>query len=685
MPLIFKRGSVLGRPKTKPYTKSVIETQVDHFILYTKSYLQKYLAPEEVRRIMWIGDRIPDLRERAHYFMKSVEKVEQEIHEVTSPFFRLNDLDMYNTHPVGVREFTMSEEFMNKGGSIYPAVLDELEEINSGKYIEAVLTGGIGSAKTTTALYTQAYQLYLLSCMRDVHATYKQDRSAEIVIIFQSINLKSARGVDFDRFRSMVDECKYFKNHFPYQKDTISMLKFPNRIEVKPVSGAETAAIGQNVIGGLIDELNYMAVVEKSKQSVDKGTFDQAVSLYNSIARRRKTRFLEGGVTPGILCLVSSKKYPGQFTDVKEKEAETDPTIYVYNKRVWEVKPEGTFNKGWFNVFIGDLARKPRILLPKESLKDEDRHLVMKIPEDFRVDFTRDIVNSLREIAGVSTIARHPYFLETDLVNASYGRVKLSIFVQEKVDFVSQKLGIRPGAFYKPELPRFAHIDLGITGDSAGLAIGCVEEFISMKELSRGTEEGMMPLFHIDGVLEVVPPRNGEILFYKIREVLIVLRKMGLNIRWVTYDSYESTDSQQLLRQQGFVTGTQSVDIVPCKPYDFLKSAIYDGRVAQPSHPHCQEEILGLERDTKTGKIDHQPGKSKDCADALAGIVYGLTMRREIWGMFRVPISQIPSSVMNTTDKLEDKNNEKMKKLIEMDEMSDMERVRARLPVRSEY
>ena len=42
-------------------------------------------------------------------------------------------------------------------------------------------------------------------------------------------------------------------------------------------------------------------------------------------------------------------------------------------------------------------------------------------------------------------------------------------------------------------------------------------------------------------------------------------------------------------------------------------------------------ELLSLEVDAKTGKIDHQPNGTKDLADALAGVVYGLTMRREVW------------------------------------------------------
>jgi len=35
-------------------------------------------------------------------------------------------------------------------------------------------------------------------------------------------------------------------------------------------------------------------------------------------------------------------------------------------------------------------------------------------------------------------------------------------------------------------------------------------------------------------------------------------------------------------------------------------------------------------------KLDRWPNFSKDVADALAGVVYGLSMRREIWARHRI-------------------------------------------------
>ena len=66
--------------------------------------------------------------------------------------------------------------------------MDELRELNSGKYVEAVLTGAIGTGKSTIALFTTAYQLYVLSCLKDPHELFNLDPSSEIVFAFQSLN-----------------------------------------------------------------------------------------------------------------------------------------------------------------------------------------------------------------------------------------------------------------------------------------------------------------------------------------------------------------------------------------------------------------------------------------------------------------------------------------------------------------
>jgi hypothetical protein len=547
--------------------------------------------------------------------------------------------------PVTIEEFLDNPYYTPRGPKgksvLFPVVRDAIIELNQpGKYTEAILTGGIGSGKTTVFLHTQKYQLYLLSCYENPHAVFDLDPASEILIIFQNLNAELAKDVDYNRFKAMVDQTPYFQRMFPYDKSHESQMRFRNRIICKPVSGQETAAIGQNVIGGGIDEINYMAVVEKSKKKREGGLYDQAVELYNSIATRRESRFLELGKLPGMLCLISSRRYPGQFTDRKELEAlKPGSKIFLYDKTQYDVRPD-KYSGEKFPVFIGDSNRRPRILSMDDMVAEEDVRLLRFVPVELRSSFERDILQALRDIAGVSTYAISPYMFNIDALGAAFSAPH-SIFSAESTDLGQSMVTFDPKKFAQPELPRWVHIDLGLSSDSAGLAIGYVPKFVQVKR--EGTHE-LLPLIRIDGILEIHPPPGGEIEFSKIRQLLYDLRAAGLNIRWVSLDSWQSVDSRQILMSKGFIAGIQSIDKTTL-PYDIAKQAIYDYRVTAPKHQRCLREWAHLERDNRKKKIDHPPNGSKDCSDAMAGVVYGLTMRRELWAKHGVLSPELPPSI----------------------------------------
>ena len=549
--------------------------------------------------------------------------------------------------PVDVQTFIEGEDFLNQPDVIYPKIMEELVEANSGHYVEAVLTGGIGTGKTTMALFSQAYQLYLLSCLKNPHAEFDLDPSSEIVFVFQSIRKELAKTVDFMRFKAMIDRAVYFDRHFPYRKDLTSEMHFPKRIIVKPLSGSVDAAIGQNIIAGVIDEINFMVIVEGSKQTRDGGLFDQANEIYNSIVRRRKSRFLQQGHLPGLLCLVSSKQFPGEFTERKAEEATrqlraTGTTdIYVYDKRVWDVKPEVSFSGVWFDVFTGDMTRRPRVLEAGEEVAPEDRHLVLAVPEEYRSEFERDILSALRDIGGVSTQALNPFLMNVNAVSACFGKAP-AIVSRTDADFVTSKLEIYPKRIIRPQEPRFVHVDLALRSDSCGVSMGWVTGFTTMQ---RREEAERLPNIRFDFTLEVRPPKGGEIQIENVRALLYKLRAMGVNIRWVTADTYQSADTLQILTSNGFITGTQSMDS-DTRAYDVLKTALYDGRVELPEHQRALTELIRLERVDRTGKVDHPPKGSKDIADSIAGVVYGLSLRREIWHLHGIPPVVIPRSLL---------------------------------------
>ena len=586
------------------------------------------------------------LAEIANDFPEDLDAVIEWLARLSRSKDPLHELTKYRFPVVGVRKFVEDPSYMNAPKVLWPRVMRELEEMNSGKYVESVLTGGIGVAKTTIALYCQAYQLYLMSCLRNPHEEFNLDPASEIVIVFQSLNANLAKSVDYERFRAMISSAPYFKRHFRFEEGTLSQMKFPRRIIVKPVSGQETGAIGQNVIGGIIDEVDFMAVVEKSKASRDGSVYDQAVQNYNAIARRRESRFMQLGELPGMLCLVSSKNYPGGLTDRKVEEAGANHRIFVYDKRLWDIDPD-RFCGDKFRVFVGDETRKPRILREDEIVAERDERLVVAVPVEYEHQFNNDLVKSIRDIAGYSTQALHPFILNTDAVAECFG-VAPSIASREECDFEHTKLQLFPKRIQNPGEPRFAHVDLSISKDSAGVCVGHIPGF---KHMNRGDFQETLPIIQYDMILEIRPPKGGEIEFENIRRLLYVMRdKLMVPIKWVSFDSFQSTDSMQILAQQGFIVGYQSMD-TDTAAYDLTKQALYDRRVKAPAHKKVQFELCTLEFDAKKRKIDHKPQGSKDVSDALAGVAIGLTMRRELWLRHNVPTSRIPESLNKITSK----------------------------------
>lgn len=572
--------------------------------------------------------------------------------QVENAFVHEGEYAIYkdNVPPVSFAEFVMGKQYLDRGHEIYPELCKIGDEMNNGTYEEAVITGGIGCGKTSLANYGIAYQVYKLSRYKNPHRVFGLADTDEIVFAVQSFSAGGPTKNAYDRLYNLIASAPYFRNEFPFDKDRTSEIIFENRLCIRTYSGSVTAAIGQNVFGGLLDEVNFMSIIEGSKQSADSGTFDQAQELYNTIRERRRSRFLLRGTLPGMMYLVSSKRYPGEFTDRKADEAKREiaenlkeglpgkSKIYVFDKRVWEVKPKEFFTGEWFGVFLGDQSRKPRILKKDEEVSPRDKHLVMMVPEEFKSSFRNDILKAIRDIGGHSTYAINPFIIDPEPVKDCFGQIQ-SIFDREEIDYEKTTARTHPRKFKNLAMPRWVHLDLALTGDAAGVACGYVKRFVPVKRSETVVE--YLPEIHYDFILRVMRPENGEIVFSRIRDTLIKLRALGLPIKWVSMDSFQSADTRQILASQGFVTGIRSVD-TETLPYDMMKSALVDQRVKAPAHQKAMTEMVQLERNMITNKIDHPPHGSKDCADAMAGVLHGLTMRTEIWLQHGIPPGMIP-------------------------------------------
>jgi hypothetical protein len=567
----------------------------------------------------------------------------------------LLELTKWRREVVPLDEFIFSDGYLRQRPSdIYPGVWAALEDIDTDKYDEIIELGAIGIGKTTLANLGTARDLYKLSCMRNPHQVYGIGTGTPIVFTIQSVRLSTAKKVVFNELGRYIRESPYFKQKFPFDKlITSEMIFHEHNISILPVSSSGTAAISMNVIGGQLDEVNFMMKTLKSKssQADEKGEFDQAKELYNTISSRRKSRFLNRGNLPGALYLISSSRFPDDFTEIKAKQSfmrgGPETNMYVFGGSQWEIKGRDNrdfFTEEEFTVQIGNESYPSKVLARDEDT-GENTELpapgteTIQVPMTFYQDFLRDVEGELRNAAGRTTLSTAPFITQRGRLREAVELAKengyLNPMGKEEYE-LSQGLPDLDRRLTRTDVhaPRHCHIDLGITKDACGFAVGHVagHKVTEHTDAEGRKQTEIMPVIAYDVICRIVPPMGGEIELEQVRKLLRKIKhRYKIPVESVTFDGFQSVDSRQILARAGFKVGYLSVEKI--EPWRAFRDALYDGRILLTEHAWVQKELAEVERVVKNNneKVDHRPNGTKDVADAVVGVATFLLRRRQSW------------------------------------------------------
>jgi hypothetical protein len=266
--------------------------------------------------------------------------------------------------------------------------------------------------------------------------------------------------------------------------------------------------------------------------------------------------------------------------------------------------------------------------------------------EAFAEDYREDPIMARAKYECRPARAVNPYFRNVQAVDASFVMVEqmpLSVsYAMEKSDRTDRRVWVPTYQFSDALFPvRGAiytmHADLAVAGDRAGIAMAHVVDYNEYETITED-EDGApytlretRPKVKVDFVVSytadqsVEPPREIQIRW--ARQLCFELIRRGFNIRLFSFDSFQSTDSMQILEARGIDTEKISTDLSE-DPWRNLRDLMYEGRIEIPrlsvsgltskAVPFLlREELLGLSR-LPNGRVDHPADLSKDEADALA-------------------------------------------------------------------
>ena len=547
----------------------------------------------------------------------------------------------YKEVPVDIETFLTDDRYLGKAWKdargklkIYPFWMETLKKIfpnnTDTAYNTFLETGARGVGKSEIACGAVCpYLMYRVLCMKNPLEFYRLKPTEKIVFAFMNIKLDLAEEIATDKFQKTVQLSPWFmsrgrmtkRNNLPYWVP-------PDPINIIIGSQADDV-VGQPIYFAFFDEISF---IRNQDIEVQK---KKAKDMVDTAVGGMVTRYIYNGKNPTMLVVASSKRSEQSFMEsyIKTLSETEGQNVYVVDKPVWEVKPKSTYGEGIFYVGVGNKFLSS-IVIPDEEIFNlniykERGYRVIEVPRFFRAKFLEDIDRNLCDIAGISTSALNKYISAQavlEVVNKEYKNPLPDVIeVGNASDDTAQYYNFFNMENVPKELisrPLFVHLDMSISGDMTGIA----GVWIVGKKVTTGGNPSNDLSFRLAFSTSIKAPRGHQISFEKNRRFVRWLKEVGFNVVETTSDTFQSYDLIQTLSSEGFKCSVLSVDRVDtdriCKPYQYLRSAIYEKRFSMYKSERLFDEFVDVERNINTGKIDHSPNGHKDALDAVCGATF---------------------------------------------------------------
>lgn len=344
---------------------------------------------------------------------------------------------------------------------------------------------------------------------------------------------------------------------------------------------------------------------------------DYIMELYNKGKSRVDSRF-HGAYESKVLLDSSPNDLSNPIDQYIWNEAAKNPKTYRVVGSMWKWMPENYNFDKTFKVYVGSAGSPPRILDNNDPIIFDEKYSskIIDVPESERTFFKEDIVESLKDRAGVPSGSSNTFISDYskleqmfqynlkniyECINApaelSPGRL---IFNQIKDTFFKSKAN-RYEFYYKPNIPRCIAVDQSYSTDMTGISMCHVERFMDTGEL----------IYVVDFTIAIAPTKDSHINLEAIRCFIEELRDVGnMRIQAVGFDSFQSEPSIQHLKREGFEVKKVSAD-KSMDPYLNMVSLMNSGRIAVGKNIFLKNNLKSLSvvnKKTKM-KIDHDTSR----------------------------------------------------------------------------
>jgi phage terminase large subunit-like protein len=525
--------------------------------------------------------------------------------------------DEFEEKPVGVREFVTTKHYLDlpplsenqykiieASSQIYKrSTLHNLYGYEEGEkrwkqtYNEVVMQLGKGSGKDYTSTIACAYIVYLLLCLKDPARYYGKPPGDSIDILNIAINSQQAKNVFFKGFKDRITKSPWFAGKFSMRADNVT---FDKNVTVHSGHSERESWEGYNVLLVILDEIAGFAI-ESTTGNEQAKTADAIYNMYRASVDSRFPDY-------GKVLLLSFPRYVGDFIQQRYADVigEKETIIRTHTYKIDDELPDGVdhneFEISWEEDRIISY-RYPRVFAMKRPTWEVNP---TRDIEDFKTSFMRDPVDSLGRFACMPPEAIDAFFKSREKIEAAFKEMNMAI----------DETG-RFAPWFKPEdgMLYYIHVDLAQKHDRCAVALAHVDHWRSQRVMGQTSIPA--PFVVVDAVRYWTPTTDKSVDFTEVKDYILDLKRMGFDIRLVTFDRWNSHDMMQQLKEYGMKSETLSV---AKKHYEDMALAVYEDRLRGPALDILIKELLRLR--INKDKVDHPRQGSKDLADAVCGAIY---------------------------------------------------------------
>lgn len=554
----------------------------------------------------------------------------------------------YSEIPVDIETFLTDDRYLGQawkdaGGKLklYDFWLDRLKELFPTNidtaYNTLLESGARGIGKSEIACgCVGAYLMYRVMCMKNPLEFYHLKQTEKICFAFMNIKLDLAEEIAISKFQKTIQMSPWFMSKgrmTTYHGNPYWVPPEPIQIIIGSQSDD---VIGQPIFYAFFDEISFIKNMDVDKQK------KKAKDMVDTALGGMLTRFVHQGKNPTMLVIASSKRSEQSFMEehIKVLSQTEGNTTMIVDKPVWEVKPKGTYSDQIFYLALGNKFLESMVIPTEDNdkldLYRNRGYKILEVPIDFRSKFLQDIDRNLCDFAGISSSSTGKFMsgrVVADCINDTYKNpfsndvLEIGNGKEDKAQYSQffELKNVPSELLYKP---LYIHLDMSLSGDMTGIA----GVWIIGKKVSTDTNQANDLMFRLAFSVSIKAPKGRQISFEKNRNFIRWLKQQGFKIKGITCDTYQSADLIQQLSSEGYECEILSVDRVQdnvCRPYQYLRSTIYEQRFEMYRSNRLFDEFVDIEKDMNTGKVDHTSGFHKDVLDAVCGATFNASKHAE--------------------------------------------------------